>query len=154
MFTPHAVTVLAQALLALIFVAIGVWVIDPMQILQGASVLQARPAYAIAFYAAMGVASVAFPRLRRNDIALVGLALACMLESIRAILGHDAGFLNLAAAAIGVVCAWAPGVIEQLRRQARLYPFLSFRQIHDLQRRGAPGRNPDAAWPAAHIAAG
>jgi hypothetical protein len=150
MLTPHVISILARVAVGLLCAAIGVWAIDPFHITQHLAFAQDNTAYGAAFYMAVLLGGAAFPKLRRNDIALVGVALASFLECMRAIAGVDASLWDLAAATAGVLAAWAPASVEQLRRHARASPFLSFRQIRGFERRGRPGRA-DPTWTNAEI---
>jgi VanZ family protein len=85
-------------------------------------------AHAIAFYGLACLCFLAGPRLRRNDLALVLLALGAAAEVAQAAVGRSASFHDLAADAVGILAAWAPSQIETLRTLARERPHQPLRR--------------------------
>jgi VanZ family protein len=77
--------------------------------------LNDKAAHAIAFYtlslALFGVA----PRARRQDLCLFVLATALAVELLQHFTGRSMSVGDFLAGAAGVVAAWAPGKIEELR---------------------------------------
>lgn len=81
--------------------------------------LRDKQAHALAFFAFVSVCFVAFPRMRRTDLALAAVALGAASEIAQAVVGRDAGAGDVIADAVGVLMALAPTYIEGLRAAAR-----------------------------------
>lgn len=106
-------------------------------------------AHVIAFYGLACLCFMAGPRLRRNDLALVLLAVGAASEVAQAMVGRSASFQDLAADGLGVLTAWLPSQIETLRSRVRQQHGRPMRRRSD---RGAT--SPGAQRPPAVAAAG
>lgn len=131
MFTPAACLTALRAALAASALGVAFWMLFSPA---GGGV----PARLIALYALALLASAAFPRVRRDDLAISAVALACAAEALRALrVGHLDPALPLADFT-GVCAAWAPAAVEAFRRLGREHPGTTFAELMRSDRRRAP----------------
>jgi VanZ family protein len=135
-FRPIQITLLARFFLVAGTVALVPLLLVPA--LQGAEAafgLTDKQAHGLAFYLVTVTSFVAFPRMRRNDLAIAAIALGAASEAAQLITGRDAGVGDLLADVIGVSLAWAPGMMDDVRRLARKHPGRTFAEIRAMDRR-------------------
>lgn len=93
-------------------------------------------AHVLAFGALVALAYLAFPKRRRNDIALALVLLAGLAEAYQLFAGQTGAALgDWGADALGVAIIHFTGQIENVRRLARQSPYMSFREIRAADRR-------------------
>lgn len=142
MLTPSQISISARGLLCLGALVIVVLMLGPFQGAERHFGLNDFAAHAIAFYGLTALCFLAGPRLRRNDIALVLVALGAAMEVAQGVTGRSASFHDLAADAVGVFAAWAPAQIETLRRLAREHPHLRLNELPDRRARRSAQAKP------------
>jgi len=151
MLTSRRIIQIARVLFVFAATGMAVLMLGPFQGLERSFGLNDKAAHAIAFYAvAVGLFLIA-PRRRRSDLALFVVAAALGAECLQYFTGRRVSVGDFLAGAGGVVAAWLPGRVEQLRHAARGYPNLTPTQIRTLDRRR---RVRPAQQPAPDLAAG
>ena len=147
MFTPSLISMVARGLLGLGALCVAVLMLGPFQGAEQMFRLTDFEAHAIAFYGLACLCFLAGPKMRRNDIAIVIVALGAAAEVAQGVTGRSASFIDLAADMVGVFAAWAPTEIERLRRLAREHPDRRFSDLRRVDRRrgGVTVANPDEA---------
>ena len=135
MFTPNQISLAARSLLMLGGLCMAVLMLGPFQGAERYFGLTDFEAHAVAFYGLCALCFLAGPRMRRNDIAIVILALGAAAEVAQSVTGRSASFSDLAADMVGVLAAWAPTQIERLRQLAREHPHSRFRELGRRARR-------------------
>lgn len=135
MLTPRRIVMAARLGFALAALGMAVLMLGPFQGLEQVFGLNDKAAHVIAFY---GVANGLFliaPNQRRDDLALYVIAAAFGAELLQALTGRSVSVVDFLAGAAGVVAAWAPGRIEQLRQAFRRHPDMTLAEIDRLDRR-------------------
>lgn len=79
-------------------------------------------AHALAFFALTLLMFLVAPRWRRGDLAIAVLSFGVLVEMAQGLTGRSMSLADLAADALGVATALAPGLIEQFRRAVRMRP--------------------------------
>ena len=97
--------------------------------------LSDKTAHAIAFGGLLAVSFLAFPRMRRNDLALAALVLGAATEVAQIIAHRDGNFPDWLADAFGIVVVHGASMIESVRKMARDQGDLTFAQIAAMDRR-------------------
>ena len=107
-------------------------------------------ARALVFGGLLALSFLAFPRARRNDLAIAALVLSAALETARTI-GHPAGVLaDWVADAAGVAAVYAASMIETVRKLVRDHGDVSFAKIAERDNRRSRRRRATAFNPADH----
>jgi hypothetical protein len=92
--------------------------------------------HVIVFGALVALAYLAFPKRRRNDIAMALVLLAGAAEALQLFAGHTGVTLaDWGADALGVATIHFAGQIENVRRLARHAPYTTFHEIRSADRR-------------------
>ena len=128
------ITVTAQAALACGVLVGGVLMLGPFQGAERHLMLSDKEAHAIAFFLFTLLAVLAAPQLRKNDIAVVALALAAASEVAQGMVGRSAALSDLLADAVGIFAVWAPmqaadfrlSIIRRLRSADAGDPHLNY----------------------------
>ena len=107
----------AQAALAVGSLIGAVLMLGPFQGAERLLLLTDKEAHAIAFFLFTLLGLMAAPRLRKNDLALVALALASASEAAQSAVGRSASMEDLMADAAGIFAAWALMWAAQARRR-------------------------------------
>lgn len=134
--TPQAVTLGARVSVVMTLPALAVVTLLPA--FSGAEQrfgLGDHEAHCLASFAYTLLCFLAWPKVRRTDILKVVLACGALVEVAQMFSGRDASVMDFAADAVGVLLAWAPGPIEQLRTFARSQPFTPLSQLGHADRR-------------------
>ena len=135
MLTPRRIVMAARLVFVMASLGMAVLMLGPFQGLEQVFGLNDKTAHAIAFY---GVASGLFliaPRQRRDDLALFVVAAAFAAELLQGLTGRSVSIVDFLAGSTGVLAAWAPGRIEQIRQAFRRSPDLTFGQMARADRR-------------------
>src|SRR6187431_154169 len=103
MLTPNHVVTIARAVLACGVLTAAVLMLGPWPGLEQVFGLSDKAAHAIAFGGLLAVSFLAFPRMRRNDLALAAVLLAASVEVAQL-------FTADRSSSIGDVLAGAAGV--------------------------------------------
>ncbi len=109
----------ARAALFLVAASAAILMLGPFQGAERLFLLSDKEAHATAFFCLTLLTFLAAPNLRRNDIALVVVALGAAAEVAQTCVGRDGNLADLMADAVGVLAAWAPARAETLRQQSR-----------------------------------
>jgi VanZ family protein len=139
--TPRTVVKLARVALVTAAIALFIFMVGPFGNLEQTLVPWDKAAHFLAFYAIAAVALIAFPGLRRGDLALGIVGFAIASEVSQWFVGRDFEVGDILADAIGMSAALAPSYFERLRFYARRAPYHSFAEINALD----PRRREEAA---------
>ena len=144
MLTPNHVVTTARAVLVAGALTAAVLMLGPWPGLEQVFGLSDKAAHAIAFGALVAVSFVAFPRMRRNDLALAAVLLGASVELAQLFTADRSGSLgDLFADALGVGAVHLASHIEALRAQARKRGSVAFQDIAAQERRHRrPKRRP------------
>jgi VanZ family protein len=116
----RSITVFGARATLLVGCAVGaVLLLGPFQGAERLIGLSDKEAHAIAFFCLTAAALLAAPRIRRNDLALVVIALGASSEVAQTLVGRNGGVDDLLADCVGVFAAWAPTYVEHFRRRLR-----------------------------------
>ncbi len=135
MLTPLNLVAVARLTLGLGVTALAVLLLGPFQGAEHLINLDDKSAHALAFACITVTAFVAFPRLRRWDMALALIALGGALEVAQTLAGRDGEIGDLVADSIGCLAIYLPSKIENLRALARERGHESFAAIRAGDRR-------------------
>ncbi|CAN5180654.1 VanZ family protein [soil metagenome] len=134
--TPNQVVTAARAVLVAGAVSVAVLTLGPYQGLEQVFGLSDKTAHAIAFGALLAVSFIAFPRMRRGDLAIAAVMLGASIELAQLFApDRSASLGDLAADAIGVGVIHFASQIENLRALARQRGGASFGDILAQDRR-------------------
>jgi VanZ family protein len=144
MLTPNHVVTTARAALVAGALTAAVLMLGPWPGLEQVFGLSDKAAHALAFGGLVAIAFVAFPRMRRNDLALAAVLLGASVELAQLFTAdRSSSFGDLFADALGVGAVHLASHIEALRSQARKRGSVPF---HDIaiqeRRRRRPKRRP------------
>lgn len=106
--------------LALLTLTVAVLVLGPFSGAEQAFGLTDKEAHIIAFFALTLMLQLAFPRVRRTDLALGVLVLGALIEVAQLFTGRSASVGDWLADLIGVSVATAPSYAETFRHYVRL----------------------------------
>lgn len=109
-------TFLVRACLAILTITIAILVFGPFGGLEQKVGFTDKEAHVLAFYALTGLGLLAFPKIRKWDVALVCLAIGGLIEVGQALVGRDGNIPDWLADGLGVVLVMAPLVMQSLRR--------------------------------------
>ncbi|MFP1130223.1 VanZ family protein [Asticcacaulis sp. W401b] len=116
----HKALIYIRTCLGLLSICIGVLVLGPFSGAEEAFGLTDKEAHIIAFFALTIMLQLAFPRMRRTDLALGVLAVGALIEVAQLFTGRSASVADWMADLIGVGAATLPSYIETFRHFARL----------------------------------
>ncbi|HTN42003.1 MAG TPA: VanZ family protein [Asticcacaulis sp.] len=109
-------TWLVRASLAVLTVTIAILVFGPFGGLEQKVGFSDKEAHVLAFYALTGMGLLAFPKIRKWDVALVCLAFGGVIEVVQAMVGRDGNMPDWLADGLGVSLVMAPLVMQSMRR--------------------------------------
>jgi VanZ family protein len=136
MLTPNHVVTTARALLVGGALTASALMLGPWPGLEQVFGLSDKAAHAIAFGALLAVSFLAFPRMRRNDLAAAAVMLGASIEVAQLFTAdRSASFGDLFADALGVGVIYLACHIEQLRALARQRGGATFADIAAQDRR-------------------
>jgi VanZ family protein len=152
MLTPNHVVTTARAVLVAGALTAAVLMLGPWPGLEHVFGLSDKAAHAIAFGGLVAVSFLAFPRMRRNDLAIAAVMLGASVELAQMFTSdRSASILDLLADTAGVTAVYLASHIENVRAMARKRGSASFADIASQdRRRGARRLAPviQAAFPA------
>lgn len=119
MLTPNLIVIAARAVLTLGAVTAAVLMLGPFQGLEQAFGLTDTVAHAVAFGGLTALAFVAFPRMRRADLAVAALILGGAVEIAQLLGGRSASLTDWTADAAGILALYGATLIEGGRKLAR-----------------------------------
>ena len=136
MLTPNHVVTTARVVLTVGAICAAVLMLGPYQGLEHVFGLSDKVAHALAFGALLAVSFIAFPRMRRGDLAIAAVLLGASVEVAQMFTpDRSASFGDLAADSIGVCVIHFASQIESLRALARQRGGASFSDILAQDRR-------------------
>ena len=121
--------------------------LGPFQGAEGHFGLTDKEAHAIAFGGLLALSFLAFPRLRRADLAIAALVLGAAIEVAQIIAHRDGDIADWLADAAGVLAIYGASMIETVREMAREQGELTFAQIAARNRRRDRRRRATAFTP-------
>lgn len=152
MLTPNHVVTTARAVLVVGALTAAVLMLGPWPGLEQVFGLSDKAAHALAFGGLVAVSFLAFPRMRRNDLAIAAIMLGASVEVAQLFTAdRSASIGDLAADTVGVAVVYLASHIEGLRAMARQRGAATFAEIvAQDRRRGARRLAPviQAAFPA------
>jgi len=154
MFKPVHLVAAARVTLLLGALTVTVLILGPFQGAERIFGLSDKAAHALAFGGLLAVSFLAFPRMRRNDLALAALVLAGATEVAQIIAHRDGNLPDWLADAFGVLVVHGASLIESVRKMAREQGDLTFAQIAAMDRRRIRRRPAVAFEPGATPQAG
>lgn len=147
MFKPVHFVAAARLTLLVGALTVAVLTLGPFQGAESHFGLTDKEAHAIAFGGLLAISFLAFPRMRRNDLAVAALVLGGAIE-VAQILGHRDGNLpDWLADAAGIAVVYGAGMIESVRKMAREQGELTFAEIFAMDRRRSRRREVVAFQP-------
>ncbi|WP_168076529.1 VanZ family protein [Caulobacter sp. SSI4214] len=147
MFKPVHIVYAARLALVLGSVTVAVLTLGPFQGAESHFGLTDKEAHALAFGGLLAVSFLAFPRMRRNDLAIAALVLGAAIEVAQSFTGRDGNVADWLADAFGIVVVHGASLIEGARKLARDKGQLTFGQIVKLDRRRQQRRDVTALEP-------
>ncbi|AAK24170.1 VanZ family protein [Caulobacter vibrioides] len=147
MLKPTHFVVAARVTLVLGGLAVAVLALGPFQGAERIVGLNDKAAHAIAFGGLLAVSFLAFPRMRRNDLAIAALVLGAGVEVAQLFGGRSASLLDWLADAAGVLTIYGASMIETVRKMAREQGDMTFAEIAATDRRRARRRAPAVFTP-------
>lgn len=129
MLTPNHVVIAAKVVLIAGAATALTLMLGPFQGLEQVFGLNDKAAHALAFGGLTAVSFLAFPRMRRNDLAIAAILLGASAEVAQLFADRSASFGDLAADAAGVGVIFFASHIEAIRREARERGFVTFKDI-------------------------
>ena len=136
MLTPNHVVKTSRAVLVVGSLTAATLMLGPWPHLEQVFGLSDKAAHAIAFGGLLAVSFLAFPRMRRNDLAIAAVMLGASVEVAQMFTAdRSASFGDLFADAIGVGIICMLCQIENLRSLARKSGDMTFDQIAAQDRR-------------------
>jgi VanZ family protein len=139
--TPRTVVKLARVALLVAGAALFVFMVGPFESLEQKLFPWDKAGHFLAFYVIAAVSLIAFPGIRRGDMALGIVFFAISTEIGQWVVGRDFQLGDIAADIAGMCGALAPSYFERLRFYARRAPYHSFAEINSLD----PRRREEAA---------
>ena len=153
MFKPVHFVTAARAVLLVGCLTVAVLTLGPFQGLEQVFGLNDKAAHAIAFGGLLAISFLAFPRMRRNDLAIAALVLGAAVEVAQLFDHRSASVLDWLADAAGILAVHGASMIETVRKMAREQGDLTFAQIAATDRRRGRRRRATAFEPATAQAA-
>jgi hypothetical protein len=134
--TPNHVVTTARAVLIGGALTAAVLMLGPWPGLEHVFGLSDKAAHALAFGGLLAVSFLAFPRMRRTDLAVAAVMLGASVEVAQMFTSdRSASFGDLFADSLGVTAIFLASHIEQLRSLARERGAMSFSDIAAQDRR-------------------
>lgn len=146
---PSHFVVAARITLVLGAFTVAVLALGPFQGAERLFGLNDKAAHAIAFGGLLAVSFLAFPRMRRNDLAIAALVLGAGVEVAQLFGGRSASVLDWLADAAGVATIYGASMIETVRKLVRDQGDQTFAEIAAADRRRTRRRLAVAFTPAA-----
>jgi VanZ family protein len=148
MLTPNHVVTTARAVLVVGALTAAVLMLGPWPGLEQVLGLSDKAAHAIAFGGLVAVSFLAFPRMRRNDLALAAVLLGASVEVAQLFTADRSGTISdLLADTAGVGVIYLASHVENLRDLARKQGSMSFDEIAAQNRRRRATRRPAQVIP-------
>ncbi|MCY1648217.1 VanZ family protein [Caulobacter sp. SL161] len=147
MLKPTHFVVAARVTLVLGGLSVAVLALGPFQGAERIVGLNDKAAHAIAFGGLLAVSFLAFPRMRRNDLAIAALVLGAGVEVAQLFGGRSASLLDWLADAAGVLTIYGASMIETVRKMVREQGDMTFAEIAAADRRRARRRAPAVFTP-------
>lgn len=147
MFKPVHFVTAARVALLVGSLTVAVLTLGPFQGLEQVFGLNDKAAHAIAFGGLLAISFLAFPRMRRNDLAVAALVLGAAVEVAQLFDHRSASVLDWLADAAGVLTVYGASMIETVRKMAREQGDLTFAQIAAMDRRRGRRRRATAFQP-------
>ena len=119
MLTPRHIVMAARLVFVAASLGMAVLMLGPFQGLEQMFGLNDKAAHVVAFY----------------GVALFVVAAAFAAELLQGLTGRSVSIVDFLAGSAGVLAAWAPGRIEQIRQAFRRSPDLTFAEIARADRR-------------------
>jgi hypothetical protein len=141
LLTNRRLSLLARACLFGAMAIIAAVTLGPQIPYQSVWLENAGALHAVFYYGLASLCFLAFPSIRRNDMAGLLVLFAGVMEVAQGAVGRGMHFQSLSLAALGVYAVILPGLIEQLRSLARSNPWASLPAAW----REFDRRRPDAA---------
>jgi VanZ family protein len=136
MLTPNHVVTTARAVLVAGALTAAVLMLGPWPGLEKVFGLSDKAAHAIAFGGLVAVSFLAFPRMRRNDLAIAAVLLGASVEVAQLFTSDRSGSIgDLLADTAGVGVVYLASHIENLRALARQRGTATFAEIAAQDRR-------------------
>lgn len=136
MLTPNHVVTTARAVLVVGALTAAVLMLGPWPGLEQVFGLSDKAAHALAFGGLLAVSFVAFPRMRRNDLAVAAILLGASVEAAQLFTAdRSASIGDLLADTAGVAVIYLASHIEGLRAMARQRGAATFAEIAAQDRR-------------------
>jgi len=135
MLTPNLVVNAARAVLVLGALTAATLMLGPFQGLERMVGLDDKTAHAIAFGGLVAISFIAFPRMRRSDLAIAALLLGGGVEAAQLFGGRTASLTDWMADGAGIGVVYGASILEGLRKMAREHGELSFSAIAQIDRR-------------------
>jgi VanZ family protein len=147
MLTPNHVVTAARTVLVGGALTAAVLMLGPWPGLEQVFGLSDKAAHAIAFGGLLAVSFLAFPRMRRNDLAIAAVMLGASVEVAQLFTSDRSGsFADLFADSVGIGVIYVASHIEQLRTLARDKGYMAFSDIAAQSRRRGERRRKTAIW--------
>ncbi len=135
MLTPNHVVTTSRITLLLGSVTVAILTVGPFQGAEQLFGLTDKSAHALAFGGLTAISFLAFPRLRRADLARAALILGAGVE-IAQMFGHrSASIADWTADAVGILAVYGSSQIESLRQAARDHGYQTFAALAQRNRR-------------------
>jgi VanZ family protein len=147
MLKPVHIVNAARLALLLGSLTVAVLTLGPFQGAESHFGLTDKEAHALAFGGLLAVSFLAFPRMRRNDLAIAALVLGAAVEVAQNFTGRDGNIADWMADALGIAVIHGASLLEWVRKLARERGQLSFGQIVKLDRRRQQRRDVTALEP-------
>lgn len=148
MLTPNHVVIAAKAVLFIGAASAVTLMLGPFQGLEEAFGLSDKAAHALAFGGLTAMAFLAFPKMRRNDLAIAAILLGASAEIAQLFAHRSASFTDFAADVAGIAVVYLASHIEAVRRDARERGAMRFSDI-SAQRQRRRRRKSSVVMPAA-----
>lgn len=149
MLTPNHVVTTARAVLVAGALTAAMLMLGPWPGLEQVFGLSDKAAHAMAFGGLVAVSFLAFPRMRRNDLAIAAVLLGAAVEVAQLFTSdRSASIGDLLADTVGVGVIYLASHVENLRDLARKHGSASFDEIAAHNRRRRASRRPAQVIPA------
>ncbi len=134
--TPGGLITGARVVIFTAFVMLFLFTLGPFAASEALLAPWDKAAHFVFLYSLTALALLAFPTVRRGDIAFFIILYALFCEAGQLFLGTEFEVADMIADAGGVMGALAPTYLERLRFYARRAPHRSFAEINALDPRG------------------
>jgi VanZ family protein len=143
--TPKGMRSMSRILLLAAAIAGGVLLLGPFGEIERRINLTDKEAHLLGFYGFTLLCCAAFPRRRRNDLALSLALLAAASEIAQAMTGRDGDLWDWVADVAGIGLTLAPHLVERMRQAMREAPNLPLHKAFAIadRRRTSPAHAPD-----------